>query len=683
MKDNNQEVKKSSNAAANQVVQKKSTAKSLSSAPVKQLKENNTGLPDNLKSGVENLSGHSMDDVKVHYNSAQPAQLNAHAYAQGSEIHVAPGQDQHLPHEAWHVAQQKQGRVQPTMQMKNQHVNDDSGLEKEADVMGLKAASQINVSSTDTIQTKSISNTTAPIQMMSDNDKKKVEKVKPGSFDQFLAWAKGKAESAKPATDIAAPAAGIGAQSGNLHKAFSTDKAMSNFTFEGSSAAAAKSTMGMGEGSSGVLGSIGSVGGLAAGVVGGGLQAYGAYGDQSKGKYDSKKGGKGLGGMATGAGRGLATAGDITNSSLKTTQVLAAVTGNAAAFSSAAAGLGPIAMITSGFQGIKGIHNAVLNKGREAKAEDLAKNADDDKQKELFQALAQNKKEKKHKGMADAALGAGGMIAAGLMLNPVTAPAGLAIGAALGLAQGAFSLFKGIRQAGRDKAAASDKKAAMTPAQIIEAKTKEYEATIAEGKEGNWWKRRKAAQAQEKMDRMNADKEKFAEEKSNSYKASSEKYNKYFNKNESTDSQKERKDEMAKQIQGLNPELQQETMQGVLGINKYEKGEDGKIALGADGKPKKNVYFGNQIFAIQEAFVKKQDPAIVAKTSEDIANSKRTAKIEKDSAGEDDDPISGVKHLFTEEQDVFTSERELTQLVAEALGMSEETAEKDLISSKL
>lgn len=103
-------------------------------------KPNNTGLPDQLKSGVESLSGMSLDHVKVHYNSFQPAQLNAHAYAQGSDIHVAPGQEQHLPHEAWHVVQQAQGRVKPTMQMKgNVPVNDDAGLEAEADVMGAKA----------------------------------------------------------------------------------------------------------------------------------------------------------------------------------------------------------------------------------------------------------------------------------------------------------------------------------------------------------------------------------------------------------------------------------------------------------------------------------------------------------------------------------------------------------------
>ncbi len=106
-------------------------------------KTNNTGLPDNLKSGIESLSGMSMDGVKVHYNSSQPAQLNALAYAQGSDIHVAPGQEQHLPHEAWHVVQQAQGRVKPTMQMKEGvPVNDDQGLEHEADVMGARALQQ-------------------------------------------------------------------------------------------------------------------------------------------------------------------------------------------------------------------------------------------------------------------------------------------------------------------------------------------------------------------------------------------------------------------------------------------------------------------------------------------------------------------------------------------------------------
>lgn len=100
---------------------------------------NRTGLPDTLKAGIENLSGISMDDVRVHYNSPKPAQLQALAYTKGTEIHVAPGQTKHLPHEAWHVVQQKQGRVMPTMQFGGNFINDNPVLEREADFMGAKA----------------------------------------------------------------------------------------------------------------------------------------------------------------------------------------------------------------------------------------------------------------------------------------------------------------------------------------------------------------------------------------------------------------------------------------------------------------------------------------------------------------------------------------------------------------
>ena len=101
---------------------------------------NCTGLPDRLKAGIESLSGFSMDDVRVHYGSARPAQLQAHAFTQGTDIHVASGQERHLAHEAWHVVQQKQGRVRTTCQLKGIEVNDDPGLEAEADRMGARAA---------------------------------------------------------------------------------------------------------------------------------------------------------------------------------------------------------------------------------------------------------------------------------------------------------------------------------------------------------------------------------------------------------------------------------------------------------------------------------------------------------------------------------------------------------------
>ncbi len=129
------------NASTYQFVDNRSEAvvqEKLQEQPI-QKKENNTGLPDNLKSGMENLSGMSLDHVKVHKNSSKPAAVQAHAYAQGSDIHLAPGKEKHLPHELSHVVQQAQGRVQPTTSVNGVAVNDNEGLENEADVMGRKA----------------------------------------------------------------------------------------------------------------------------------------------------------------------------------------------------------------------------------------------------------------------------------------------------------------------------------------------------------------------------------------------------------------------------------------------------------------------------------------------------------------------------------------------------------------
>jgi hypothetical protein len=100
---------------------------------------NRTGMPDALKTGIEALSGLDMSEVRVRANSSKPAEVGALAYAQGNDIHLGPGQEQHLPHEAWHVVQQRQGRVQPTIQAAGVAINDDPALEHEADVMGARA----------------------------------------------------------------------------------------------------------------------------------------------------------------------------------------------------------------------------------------------------------------------------------------------------------------------------------------------------------------------------------------------------------------------------------------------------------------------------------------------------------------------------------------------------------------
>ena len=98
-----------------------------------------TALPEDLKAGVKSLSGISMDDVNVHYNSLRPSLVQAWAYTQGTDIYVAPGQERHLAHEAWHVVQQKQRRVQPVSPTDRVAINNDPRLENEAEEMGTKA----------------------------------------------------------------------------------------------------------------------------------------------------------------------------------------------------------------------------------------------------------------------------------------------------------------------------------------------------------------------------------------------------------------------------------------------------------------------------------------------------------------------------------------------------------------
>ncbi|HAS39454.1 MAG TPA: hypothetical protein DCS93_03205 [Microscillaceae bacterium] len=138
--------------------------------PLQRNKKGATGQSSSLgeyqiKENVSQLTGTDITDAKVHYNSSKPAQLQAEATAQGTEVHLAPGKEQHLGHELTHVAQQKQGRVQPTVQANNGvGINNDPMLEKEADDIG-DQASKGAVSSSKEISSSSLSNNSAaPVQ---------------------------------------------------------------------------------------------------------------------------------------------------------------------------------------------------------------------------------------------------------------------------------------------------------------------------------------------------------------------------------------------------------------------------------------------------------------------------------------------------------------------------------------
>lgn len=99
--------------------------------------ENHTGIPIQLKELVEQSTGMSLNDVRVHYNSILPAKLDAFAYTKGTQVEISPGQEQHLPHELGHVIQQKLGIVRANaVHSSGIMMNVDKTLERQADEIG-------------------------------------------------------------------------------------------------------------------------------------------------------------------------------------------------------------------------------------------------------------------------------------------------------------------------------------------------------------------------------------------------------------------------------------------------------------------------------------------------------------------------------------------------------------------
>jgi len=104
-------------------------------------------LAGGVRSQMERAFGADFSAVRVHEGAHAPA-IGAMAYTQGADIHFAPGAyapesdagRQLIGHELTHVVQQSQGRVAGTTQAKGVAINDDSGLEREADDKGARAA---------------------------------------------------------------------------------------------------------------------------------------------------------------------------------------------------------------------------------------------------------------------------------------------------------------------------------------------------------------------------------------------------------------------------------------------------------------------------------------------------------------------------------------------------------------
>ncbi|WP_224243148.1 eCIS core domain-containing protein [Hyalangium gracile] len=104
-------------------------------------------LPPTVQARMEAAFGTSFSSVRIH-QGREAETAGALAYTCGTDIHFAPGlyqpHSQHgqrlLGHELAHIVQQSQGRVRATGEVEGLPLNEDSSLEREADVLGGRAA---------------------------------------------------------------------------------------------------------------------------------------------------------------------------------------------------------------------------------------------------------------------------------------------------------------------------------------------------------------------------------------------------------------------------------------------------------------------------------------------------------------------------------------------------------------
>ena len=107
-----------------------------------------TGLPPAVQAKMEGHFGQDLSHLQVKTNSQEATQLQAKAFARGSEVHFAPGQYQPhtqegqklIGHEVAHTVQQQRGEVSPTAEVEGKALNNSPALEARAEQEGAKAA---------------------------------------------------------------------------------------------------------------------------------------------------------------------------------------------------------------------------------------------------------------------------------------------------------------------------------------------------------------------------------------------------------------------------------------------------------------------------------------------------------------------------------------------------------------
>lgn len=92
-----------------------------------------------MRQKFETAFEYDLSGVRAHHNPDRPEEIGAEAYTRSAYIDLAPGLEQHLPHETGHVIQQMQGIVHANASAGGEPFNNSSVPEAQAGRLGVIA----------------------------------------------------------------------------------------------------------------------------------------------------------------------------------------------------------------------------------------------------------------------------------------------------------------------------------------------------------------------------------------------------------------------------------------------------------------------------------------------------------------------------------------------------------------
>jgi hypothetical protein len=277
----------------------------------------------------------------------------------------------------------------------------------------------------------------------------------------------------------------------------------------------------------------------------------------------------------------------------------------------------------------------------DAKGENASK-----EQREAIKHLILIQQQRRTKGGIDAVTGAAKIVGAGLLLNPVTAPAALVVGATIGAGKVCHAGYKYHKKKQRSKESYADNKTAKLE-QRVNSKPSRFNL-VGKYKKNN---------AKKRIDRAGG----LAEYKEKQLDKTDQA------RKEGTKDASRKENRTSEAIMSMDRDMQQESLAS-LGLDKYKKDDEGELTS------ETNTYYKNQI-------IEKQQGAFDSLKGPDLNNYRKMAMSKYIKLYGPDKLESEIK----KEEHFLTAQESPTGLYALLLDLilPKSAAEKKVITDKL